>query len=132
MVQRTSDKHLKLRGHPNSRLGKTLAYLQSLDTNTQSLASQTLESRFLPFAHDRNDPKFQALAIQCATECEAWARAIREYAALPISSLELVTGQLSQSNAAQSPSQEKISVSQSETEARQDEGEDMMQSMGLL
>lgn len=131
-MQRTSDKHLKLRGHPNSRLGKTLAYLQSLDTNTQSLASQTLESRFLPFAVDRNDPKFQALAIQCATECEAWARAIREYAALPISPQQPVTRQPERLDAASSESESKFSVSKSETEVEQQEGEDVMRSMGLL
>ena len=131
-MQRQSDKHLKLRGHPNSRLGKTLAYIQSLDTNTQALASQTLESRFLPFALDRNDPKFRALAIQCATECEAWARAIREYAALPISSLEQVSGQPGHRDAAPSPSESKFSGSQSELEAEQSEGEDVMRTMGLL
>lgn len=103
MVQRQSDKHLKLRGHPHSRLGRVLAYLQSLDTNIQSLASQTLESRFLPFAIDRDSPQFRAIAIQCATECEAWARAIREYAALPSSSLEPEQRQIEQVDAAQVP-----------------------------
>ena len=132
MVQRQSDKHLKLRGHPNSRLGRVLAYLQSLDTNIQSLASQSLESRFLPFATDRDSPQFRAIAIQCATECEAWARAIREYAALPSSSLELASGQSGQFNAAQSEPPEKFSVSQSSTEVEQPEGEDVMRSMGLL
>ncbi len=132
MVQRQSDKHLKLRGHPKSRLGKTLAYIQSLDTNIQSLASQTLESRFLPFALDRNDPKFPALAIQCATECEAWARAIREYAALPISSQKSVKEPNGQLDAAPSPSASKFSVSQSETEAEQSEGSEVMRNMGLL
>jgi hypothetical protein len=132
LVQRQSDKHLKLRGHPNSRLGKTLAYIQSLDTNTQSLASQTLESRFLPFAIEQNDPQFRAIAIQCATECEAWAKAIREYAALPISSLSPVTGQHCHLDAAQSPSQEKFSVENSSTEAEQDSGSDVMRNMGLL
>ena len=132
MVQRQSDKHLKLRGHPHSRLGRVLAYLQSLDTNIQSLASQTLESRFLPFATDRDSPQFRAIAIQCATECEAWARAIREYAALPSSSIELASRQIDQVDAAQAPTEAKFSGSQSSEEAAQDEGSDIMRNMGLF
>ena len=132
MVQRQSDKHLKLRGHPNSRLGRVLAYLQSLDTNIQSLASQTLESRFLPFATDRDSPQFRAIAIQCATECEAWARAIREYAALPSSLQQLEQKQIEQVDAVQAPQESKFSGSQSEDEAEQDEGSDIMRNMGLL
>ena len=132
MVQRQSDKHLKLRGHPNSRLGRVLAYLQSLDTNIQSLASQSLESRFLPFATDRNDPQFRAIAIQCATECEAWARAIREYAASPSSSQQPEQRQISHVDATQAPQESKFSGSQSEEEAQQDEGSDIMRNMGLL
>lgn len=132
MVQRPSDKHLKLRGHPHSRLGKTLAYLQSLDTNIQSVASQTLESRFLPFAVDKNDPKFQVIALMCATECEAWARAIREYAALPSSSQQPVTQQTPQLDAADSSSASKFSIAQSEQETEQHEAEEVMRNMGLL
>lgn len=131
-MQRQSDKHLKLRGHPHSRLGRVLAYLQSLDTNIQSLASQTLESRFLPFATDRDSPQFRAIAIQCATECEAWARAIREYAALPSSSLQPEQRQIEQVDATQAPQESKFSSSQSEEEAEQDEGSDIMRNMGLL
>ncbi len=131
-MQRQSDKHLKLRGHPHSRLGRVLAYLQSLDTNIQSLASQSLESRFLPFATDRNEPQFRAIAIQCATECEAWARAIREYAALPSSSLEPEQRQINHVDAAPASLEEKFSGSQSEEEAEQDEGLDVMRNMGLL
>jgi hypothetical protein len=76
----TSDKYLSLRAKRNARLGKALAYLQSLDINTNPIASQTLEARFLPFAIDKNDPEFLAIALQCAAECEAWGKAIREYA----------------------------------------------------
>ena len=131
-MQRQSDKHLKLRGHPHSRLGRVLTYLQSLDTNIQSLASQSLESRFLPFATDRDSPQFRAIAIQCATECEAWARAIREYAALPSSSVEPEQRQISHVDAVQAPLESKVSGSQSEEEAEQDEGLDVMRNMGLL
>ena len=79
-----SDKHLKLRAASTSGLGRVLAHLQLGPTNQQDLASITLQSRFLPFAMDRNEPEFRSVAIRCATECEAWARAIREYADLGV------------------------------------------------
>ena len=77
-----NDKHLKLRAASTSGLGRVLAHLQLGPTNQQDLASITLQSRFLPFAMDRSEPEFRSVAIRCATDCEAWARAIREYAEL--------------------------------------------------
>ena len=77
-----SDKHLKLRAPVLSGLGRVITYLQKGSNNQQELASTTLQSRFLPFAMDRNEAEFREVAIRCATECEAWARAIREYADL--------------------------------------------------
>ena len=77
-----NDKHLKLRAASTSGLGRVLAHLQLGPTNQQDLASITLQSRFLPFAMDRSEPEFRSVAIRCANECEAWARAIREYAEL--------------------------------------------------
>ena len=77
-----SDKHLKLRAASKSGLGRVIAYLQNGSNNQQELASTTLQSRFLPFAMDRSDPEFLSVSIRCATDCEAWARAIREYAEL--------------------------------------------------
>ena len=77
-----SDKHLKLRAASTSGLGRTIAYLQNGSNNQQELASTTLQSRFLTFAMDRSEPEFRSVAIRCATECEAWGRAIREYAEL--------------------------------------------------
>lgn len=79
-----NDKHLKLRAASTSGLGRVLAHLQQGPTNQQDLASITLQGRFLPFAMDRNEAEFREVAIRCATECEAWARAIREYAELGI------------------------------------------------
>ena len=79
-----SDKHLKLRATSTSGLGRVLAHLQLGPTNQQELASTTLQSRFLPFAMDKDEPEFRSVAIRCANECEAWARAIREYAELGI------------------------------------------------
>lgn len=79
-----NDKHLKLRAASTSGLGRVIAYLQEVSNNQHELASTTLQSRFLIFAMDRSDPKFRSVAIRCATECEAWARAIREYAELEI------------------------------------------------
>ena len=84
-----NDKHLKLRAASTSGLGRVLAHLQQGPTNQQDLASITLQGRFLPFAMDRNEPEFRSVAIRCATECEAWARAIREYADLGGISTEL-------------------------------------------
>ena len=77
-----SDKHLKLRAASTSGLGRVITHLQNGSNNQQELASTTLQSRFLPFAMDRSDPEFRSVAIRCANECEAWARAIREYADL--------------------------------------------------
>ena len=79
-----NDKHLKLRAASKSGLGRTIAYLQNGSNNQQELASTTLQSRFLPFAMDRSDPEFLSVSIRCATDCEAWARAIREYADLEV------------------------------------------------
>ncbi len=83
MTKREPDKQLKLRAAPTTGLGKTITYLQSHPTNTTSLAAHILQTRILPFALDRNDPQFQGIALQCAEECESWARAIRQYAGLP-------------------------------------------------
>ena len=77
-----SDKHLKLRAASTSGLGRVLAHLQQGPTNQQDLASITLQGRFLPFTMDKDEPEFRSVAIRCANECEAWARAIREYAEL--------------------------------------------------
>ena len=77
-----SDKHLKLRAASTSGLGRVLAHLQQGPTNQQDLASITLQGRFLPFAMNKDEPEFRSVAIRCANECEAWARAIREYADL--------------------------------------------------
>ena len=82
MVKREPDKHLKLRANPHTGLGKTIAYLQNHPTNTSALAAHILQTRILPFALDKDDPQFLALALQCAEECESWARAIRLYAGL--------------------------------------------------
>ena len=77
-----TDKHLKLRAAPNSALAKVITKIQNDPTNNQELAASTLRGRFLPFAIDKDDPSFREMAIRCANECEAWARAIREYADL--------------------------------------------------
>lgn len=82
-----TDKHLQLRASPNSALGMTIAHIQNLPTNNQELAGGTLQGRFLPFAIPQDHPQFREIAIGCATELEAWARAIREYAQLAPSPL---------------------------------------------
>ena len=82
MVSKQTDKHLKLRANPDSGLGRCIAYLQEHPSPQQMLAAQTLEARFLPFVMDKNDPQFEAVAIQCAEQCLSWARAIQQYASL--------------------------------------------------
>ena len=79
-----TDKHLKLRAAPGTSLGKVISYIQSQPVNNQELSGSTLQGRFLPFAMDRDDPMLREIAIRCACECEAWAKAIREYAGLGI------------------------------------------------
>lgn len=79
-----NDKHLKLRAASTSGLGRVISHLQNGSNNQQELASTTLQSRFLPFAMDRSEPEFRSVSIRCANECEAWAKAIREYAELGV------------------------------------------------
>ena len=77
-----TDKHLKLRAAPDSALAKVITKIQNDPINNQELAASTLRGRFLPFALEKDDPSFREIAIRCANECEAWAKAIREYAGL--------------------------------------------------
>ncbi len=94
-----SDKHLKLRATPKSALGRVITHLQNDLTNQQDLAAATLLARFLPFAMEQDDPQFRSVAIRCANDCEAWAKAIREYAGGATSSsfLSMEMGQSSHS-----------------------------------
>ncbi len=95
-----TDKHLKLRAAPDSALGLVITHIQEEPTNNQELAAATLRARFLPFKIAQDDPRFREIAIRCAHECEAWARAIREYAGLGISPVltSTVGGQLNQTS----------------------------------
>ncbi len=79
-----NDKHLKLRAASTSGLGRVLAHLQQGPTKVADLASVTLQGRFLPFAMGKDEAGFREMAIRCANECEAWAKAIREYAELGV------------------------------------------------
>ncbi len=109
------------------------------------MAGQTLSARFLPFVMDRNDPNFEAIAIQCAEQCLSWARAIQQYASLNIdsgvmemnvppppngSSHNVQLGSIEMAT----PDEEVDSDNDlllSEQEERQSHGEDLMSSMGL-
>ena len=95
-----TDKHLKLRAAPDSALGLVITHIQESPTNNQELAAATLRARFLPFKIAQDDPRFREIAIRCAHECEAWARAIREYAGLGTSPAltSTVEGQLNQNS----------------------------------
>ena len=95
-----TDKHLKLRAAPDSALGLVITHIQEEPTNNQELAAATLRGRFLPFKIAQDDPRFREIAIRCAHECEAWARAIREYAGLGTSPVltSKVGGQLYQNS----------------------------------
>lgn len=75
-------KNLQLRATDNTSLGKIITYIQNHPSNTQALATSTLEARFLPFVMDTDDPAFLETAIQCARSCESWAATIREYVGL--------------------------------------------------
>jgi hypothetical protein len=106
----TSKKYLTLKAEPESSLGKTIAYIQSSLINDRGLAVQTLQTRFFPFIVDRNDPEFYQIAIQCAIECEAWGRMIREYAELPVPTIP-TNSLISQSLPAPSPTVDAASCS---------------------
>ncbi len=138
MVSKQTDKHLKLRANPDSGLGKCIAYLQEHPSPQQMLAAQTLEARFLPFVMDKNDPQFEAVAIQCAEQCLSWARAIQQYASLNMD-LEVVNQpklreslphptQLASVAMAGDEDDDQIL---NEEEERRSQGEDLMSSMGL-
>ena len=140
MVSKQTDKHLKLRANPDSGLGKCIAYLQEHPSPQQMLAAQTLEARFLPFVMDKNDPQFEAVAIQCAEQCLSWARAIQQYASLNMD-LEVVNQpqireslphptQLASVAMAGDDDEDDDQIF-NEDETRRSQGEDLMSSMGL-
>ena len=83
----TVSEGLVLRGTLNTPLWKVIAYMQALPYNQTELARDTLISRYLPFVLDKNDPNYLSIAWTCATACESWARAIREYSGLPPGSI---------------------------------------------
>ena len=120
-----NDKHLKLRAAPKSGLGRVITYLQNGSNNQQELASTTLQSRFLPLAMDRSEPEFRSIAIRCATECEAWARAIREYAGLgEIPTLPAMVRSQDASSTVDSIS-DQDEIDESEDEVEMDEVDDL-------
>ena len=140
MVSKQTDKHLKLRANPDSGLGRCIAYLQEHPSPQQMLAAQTLEARFLPFVMDKNDPQFEAVAIQCAEQCLSWARAIQQYASLNMDNEVVNQPKLRES--LPHPTQlasvvmagdddEDDDQILNEEEERRSQGEDLMSSMGL-
>ncbi|MDJ0573328.1 MAG: hypothetical protein QNJ53_30425 [Pleurocapsa sp. MO_192.B19] len=122
-----NDKHLKLRAASTSGLGRVLAHLQKGPTKVQDLASITLQGRFLPFAMDRNEAGFREMAIRCANECEAWAKAIREYAELGIYPTlpAMVKGQDNSSTHDSISEEEVDSEFESDEEVKVDEVDDL-------
>ena len=122
-----NDKHLKLRAASTSGLGRVLAHLQKGPTKVQDLASITLQGRFLPFAMDRNESGFREMAIRCANECEAWAKAIREYAELGIYPTlpAMVKGQDNSSTHDSISEEEVDSEFESDEEVKVDEVDDL-------
>ena len=142
MVSKQTDKHLKLRANPDSGLGRCIAYLQEHPSPQQMLAAQTLEARFLPFVMDKNDPQFEAVAIQCAEQCLSWARAIQQYASLNMdnevvnqpklrSSLPQPTQLASVAMAINDDNDDDDDQIFNEQEERQSHGENLMNGMGL-
>ncbi len=78
---------LELRCSANSPLGEVINYLQKMPLNNLEMARSTLIARYLPFTLDSTQEEYRAAALACAIECESWGRAIREYCALPSSSI---------------------------------------------
>ena len=138
MVSKQTDKHLKLRANPDSGLGRCIAYLQEHPSPQQMLAAQTLEARFLPFVMDKNDPQFEAVAIQCAEQCLSWARAIQQYASLNMD-LEVVKQPKLRESLPHPTQLASVAIAGdedddqilNEEEERRSQGEDLMSSMGL-
>jgi hypothetical protein len=126
MSPRESDKYLKLRANPRSGLGRIILYLQEDLRDTQNLAAQTLSSRFLPFVMDREEAQFRAIALQCAEECEAWARAIRRYANLPVEEAQMSAN--AESKAAEQVGEVRETK---EREAKQEKRKSLIRDMGL-
>ena len=143
MVSKQTDKPLKLRASPDSGLGRCIAYLQEHPSPQQMLAAQTLEARFLPFVMDKNDPQFEAVAIQCAEQCLSWARAIQQYASLNMDN-EVVNQQKIRESLPQPTQLASVAMAINddpddddddqifnEQEERQSHGENLMNGMGL-
>ncbi|AFZ38085.1 hypothetical protein Sta7437_4627 (plasmid) [Stanieria cyanosphaera PCC 7437] len=78
---------LELRCSANSPLGEVINYLQKMPLNNLEMARSTLIARYLPFTLDLSQEEHRAAALACAIECESWGRAIREYCALPSTSI---------------------------------------------
>ena len=83
----TLAKGFQLKGGVDTSLGLVIQYLQQIPENRIEVAKQTLTTRFLPFVLDKNDPNYLSIALTCATACESWAKAIREYSGLPPASI---------------------------------------------
>ncbi len=83
----TLAKGFQLKGGVDSSLGLVIQYLQQIPENRIEVGKQTLTTRFLPFVLDKNDPNYLSIALTCATACESWAKAIREYSGLPPGSI---------------------------------------------
>ncbi len=93
----------------------------------------------MPFVMDKNDPQFEAVAIQCAEQCLSWARAIQQYASL---NMDLVKPQIRESlphptqlasvamAGDDDPNDDDDQIF-NEQEERQSHGENLMNGMGL-
>lgn len=82
-----SKKHLELHTVITTPLGRVIEFMDKLPQSNRNLAEATLQARFLPFVLDKNSATYQVIALQCIMELEAWAKIIREYAGLSLSSV---------------------------------------------
>jgi hypothetical protein len=73
---------IKLRAKADSTVGQLIQYLQNKPNKNQDSALEVLMVRYLPFALSPDHEQYRDVAIECANQCEAWARAIREKAGL--------------------------------------------------
>lgn len=76
---------LRLEPLATTTLGAIITYMQQQPgTTARDLVVQLLRIHYLPFILDKTERNYQAIALDCATECERWGRMIREYAGLSL------------------------------------------------
>jgi hypothetical protein len=117
---------LTISGKAGTQTEQIIRYLRDNVFDSKAVATSTLAARFIPFILDRDNPCFEQIAVQCAIECEAWAKAIREYAGLPAASVPvtLVSSQIAPAPLSAVNSDDRLSSTQTSEADVNDDNEE--------